>query len=74
MAVSMSHTEQLRVVFQNLPDGGVVYLQRFADQTLGILDPGIDVVRDNIDELSADIGEKHLETKPLFYFGSPSGS
>jgi hypothetical protein len=51
----------------------VIHVQRFADQTLRILDLGIEVVRSNIDELSADIGEKHLEAKPLFYFGSSSG-
>ena len=46
---------------------------KISRQTLGILDLGIEVVRSNIDELSADIGEKHLEAKPLFYLGSPSG-
>jgi len=51
----------------------VIHAQGFADQTLRILDLGIEVVGSNIDELSADIGEKHLEAKPLFYFGLPSG-
>jgi hypothetical protein len=40
---------------------------------LRILDLGVEVGRSNINELSADIGEKHLEAKPLCYFGSPSG-
>jgi hypothetical protein len=40
---------------------------------LGILDLGIDIVGNNVDELRAEIDKKHLEVQGLLDVGKPTG-
>lgn len=44
----------------------MVYSQRFADNTLGILYLGIDVAGSYVNELRADIRKNHFEAQTRF--------
>jgi hypothetical protein len=51
----------------------MIHPQGFADNTLGILNRGIDVAGSNVNELSADIRKEHLEPQPRICLGLQRG-
>jgi len=51
----------------------MIHIQGFADNTLRVLNLGIDVAGSNFNELSADIRKKHLEPQPRFCLGLQCG-